>query len=65
MWYTTATGGTGSSIPPVLSTSIVGVTTYYVSQRFNTTLCEGPRAAITYTVKPIPVLTNTRYFLST
>ena len=58
-WYTSATGGTGSPTAPLLSTSTVGVTTYYVSQYFNSTSCEGPRAAITYTVKPVPVLTNT------
>ena len=59
VWYASATGGTGSLTAPLLSTSTVGVTTYYVSQYFNSTSCEGPRAAITYTVKPVPVLINT------
>jgi len=59
LWYTSASGGTGSTIPPPINTSTVGSTTYYVSQYKTGVYCEGPRASITYTVKPIPVLTNT------
>lgn len=59
LWYTSATGGVGSSTPPAINSANVGSTTYYVSQYKTGFLCEGPRAAITYTVKPIPVLTNT------
>ena len=33
VWYTTATGGTGSTIAPTPSTAELGETTYYVSQR--------------------------------
>lgn len=44
LWYTTATGGTGSSIAPTPSTASAGTTPYWVSQ---TTSCgEGPRAQI-------------------
>lgn len=52
LWYTTATGGTGSTTAPVPSTSTVGTTTYYVSQ---VTGCgEGPRASITVNVSAGP-----------
>ncbi len=43
LWYTVATGGTGSSTAPTPSTSTVGTTSYWVSQ---TTTCEGPRGQI-------------------
>ena len=59
LWYTSATGGVGSITPPTINTNTVGSTTYYVSQFKTGFLCEGPRAAITYTVKPVPVLVNT------
>ena len=52
LWYTTATGGIGSTTAPTPSTSIAGSTTYYVSQ---TNSCgEGPRAAINVVVTAIP-----------
>jgi large repetitive protein len=52
LWYTTATGGTGSTTAPTPSTTTVGNTIYYVSQ---TLFCgEGPRAAITVTINAIP-----------
>ena len=51
LWYTAATGGTGSSTAPTPSTATVGSITYYVSQ---TTGCESPRAAITVTVNATP-----------
>ncbi|HMU10911.1 MAG TPA: alpha-amylase family glycosyl hydrolase [Ferruginibacter sp.] len=47
LWYTTATGGTGSATAPTPSTAVVGSTTYYVSQ---TVGCEGPRFAIVVNV---------------
>jgi gliding motility-associated-like protein len=50
LWYTAATGGTGSSTAPVPSTTASGSTTYYVSQTTGT--CEGPRAAIIVNVAP-------------
>lgn len=43
-WYTSASGGTASSLVPVPITTATGTTTYYVSQTLNG--CEGPRAAI-------------------
>ena len=53
LYYTTATGGVGSSIAPTPSTATPGVTTYYVTQ--NTNGCETiPRKAIVVTVKPTP-----------
>jgi hypothetical protein len=51
-WYTTATGGTGSTIAPTPVTTTAGNTAYYVSQSNN---CgEGPRAVINVTVTPTP-----------
>ncbi|HAO45924.1 MAG TPA: alpha-amylase family glycosyl hydrolase [Ferruginibacter sp.] len=47
LWYTTATGGTGSATAPTPSTAVVGSTTYYVSQTIG---CEGPRFAIVVNV---------------
>lgn len=44
LWYTSSTGGTGSTTAPTLSTANIGTTTYYVSQSSNG--CEGPRASI-------------------
>jgi hypothetical protein len=52
LWYTTATGGTGSTTAPTPSTSVAGSTTYYVSQSSGT--CEGPRASIIVTINPLP-----------
>jgi len=52
LWYTTATGGTGSSTAPAPSTAATGSTNYYVSQTVNN--CEGPRALITVTVESLP-----------
>ena len=52
LWYTTATGGTGSATAPTPSTATAGSTTYYVSQ---TQSCgESQRAAITIVVTPTP-----------
>ena len=52
LWYTVASGGTGSSTAPTPSTSTPGTTVYYVSQ--TTSSCESPRAAITVTVNATP-----------
>ncbi|GAA4457412.1 LamG-like jellyroll fold domain-containing protein [Rurimicrobium arvi] len=53
LWYTAATGGTGSSATPTPSTATAGTTTYYVSEK--TPLgCEGPRASIVVTVNALP-----------
>jgi Ig-like domain CHU_C associated/Secretion system C-terminal sorting domain len=55
LWYTVATGGTGSATAPTPSTAAAGTTTYYVSQ--TTGVCEGPRTAITVTVTSAPSIT--------
>lgn len=52
LWYTTLTGGTGSSIAPTPSTTSLGTTSYYVSQTIG---CEGPRSKIDVTVNALPV----------
>lgn len=52
LWYTVATGGTGSSTAPTPVTTAPGATTYYVSQTTNG--CEGPRAAIVVNVAALP-----------
>ncbi len=48
LWYTTATGGTGSTTAPVVNTAVPGTYTFWASQTVNG--CEGPRASITITV---------------
>lgn len=56
LWYTTATGGTGSPTAPTPSTTTVGSTTYYVSQTIG---CESPRTAIVVNVTvstPSPIV---------
>ncbi len=52
-WYSTATEGTASTTPPIVSLMNEGTVTNYVSQ---TTAkgCEGPRAMITVKIKPLP-----------
>lgn len=58
LWYTSATGGTGSTVAPTVSTSTVGTTTYYVSQ-VNSAGCESARIPIVVTIIPPPVVTLT------
>ena len=53
LWYTTATGGTGTAVAPTPNATIVGSTTFYVSQ---TGLCESARAAIVVNVNTTPGL---------
>jgi hypothetical protein len=53
LWYTVATGGTGSTTAPTPSTATAGSITYYVSQSNNG--CESPRASITVNVNPSPL----------
>ena len=52
LWYTAATGGTGSTTAPTPSTTATGTTNYYVSQTANS--CEGPRAMIAVTINATP-----------
>ena len=58
LWYTSATGGTGSSVAPTPSTAAAGVFYYYVSQKvlFG---CESFRRKITVTIVPTPVTSFT------
>jgi gliding motility-associated-like protein len=53
LWYTTATGGTASTIAPTPSTLVQGKTDYYVSQKILFG-CESFRKKITVTVLPTP-----------
>jgi gliding motility-associated-like protein len=54
-WYSTPTGGTGSTTAPTPSTTIAMPISYYVSQR--TSLgCESPRSRIDAIVSPIPTI---------
>ncbi|MGM8361323.1 T9SS type B sorting domain-containing protein [Flavobacterium sp. ARAG 55.4] len=48
LWYTSASGGTGSSTAPTPSTATAGTTTYYVTQTIATV--ESSRKAITVNV---------------
>ncbi len=52
LWYSTATGGSSSSIIPTPSTTTSGNAGYYVSQTENG--CESPRALIEVTINPLP-----------
>ena len=54
LWYSTATGGTGSATAPTPLTTSIGTTTYYVSQVNSTATCESGRAAIVVNVGTIP-----------
>ncbi|MGN6645755.1 MAG: cellulase family glycosylhydrolase [Cytophaga sp.] len=50
-WYTSSTGGVADNTAPIPSTSVVGVTTYYVSQATSSpNTCEGPRSALKVTI---------------
>lgn len=63
LWYTTATGGVGSTIAPTPSAITPGVTTYYVSQK-NSSNCESTRTPITVTINAtpsLPTVTNISY----
>jgi hypothetical protein len=54
IWYTSATASTGSSTPPVVSTTSWGNSNYYVSQINGN--CESPRSVITVRVTRKPIL---------
>lgn len=58
LWYTTATGGTGSSTVPIPFTTIIGPTNYYVSQTNNVTGCESLRSVILVNVNPVPAIAS-------
>jgi gliding motility-associated-like protein len=46
LWYTTATGGTGTNTAPIPNTATVGSTAFYVSQSATAGSCESPRGQI-------------------
>jgi hypothetical protein len=55
-WYgTSATAGTASALGSKPSTTTVGSFSYYVSQKNNSTGCEGARAKIGVTINPLPI----------
>jgi len=51
LWYTTPTGGIGSTTDPTPVTTTAGTITYYVTQ---SNACESPRASIDVVVNPLP-----------
>ncbi len=57
-WYTSSTGGTGSSSPPAISTATAGTTTYWVTQTING--CESNRQPIVAIIhaKPAPPIVS-------
>lgn len=52
LWYSAATGGTGSATAPTPSTATVGSKSYFVSQ--STSGCESPRAEIVVNITAMP-----------
>ncbi|SEG12916.1 gliding motility-associated C-terminal domain-containing protein [Halpernia humi] len=52
LWYTSATGGTGSRTAPTPNTSVAGTFSFWVSQVVNG--CESPRAEIKVEISPEP-----------
>ena len=55
LWYTNATGGTGSTVAPTPSTVRDGTTIYYVTQRLPG-FCESQRVPLTVIVYPKPLV---------
>jgi gliding motility-associated-like protein len=53
LWYTNATGGTGTATSPIPNTATVGTTAYYVSQSNAGSSCESPRAQINVNITPL------------
>lgn len=54
-WYTDPTGGVANTTAPIPSTSVPGITTYYVSQATaSPNTCEGPRTPIKVTIVALP-----------
>jgi len=52
LWYTTPTGGTGSTTAPSPSAALIDTLDYYVSQTINN--CESPRNHITVFIFAVP-----------
>ena len=67
LWYgINPTGGKGTNIPIKPSTDNIGTINYYLSQVITATGCEGARAKISVTIKPLPsapIVTNATYCL--
>lgn len=57
LWYTTATGGTGSTTAPTPSTATAGSISYWVSST-NTNGCESERVEIVVTVNAVTPATH-------
>ena len=56
VWYgVNESGGTPSFLAPIPSTTNTGTQNYFVSQKINSTGCEGPRSKIIITIKSNPV----------
>jgi streptogramin lyase len=55
LWYTTATGGIGSTVAPTPDTSIVGTTSYWVSE---TTPGCGESSRVQVVVNVVPITNN-------
>jgi len=62
LWYSTATGGTGSSATPVVNTNTPGADTFYATQTVSG--CESPRQLVAITVLDsiIPSFTYTIHY---
>ncbi|MFP9100872.1 T9SS type B sorting domain-containing protein [Flavobacterium sp. RHBU_24] len=52
LWYTSLTGGSGSTTAPVPDSTALGTITYYVSQTVNG--CESSRVPLSVTILPAP-----------
>jgi len=52
LWYSTPTGGVGTTTPPVVNTSIPGTYTFYFSQLVGS--CESERDSVKVVVNPVP-----------
>lgn len=56
LWYTSATGGTGSVNAPIPQSNTTGSTTFYASQTLG--VCEGPRTVVDVIILSTPNLGN-------
>ncbi|MGL2964914.1 choice-of-anchor J domain-containing protein [Flavobacterium sp. RSB2_4_14] len=57
LWYTSATGGTGTTIAPTPNTSVAGSTQVYYVSSVDGVGCEGSRAQIVVQVNDLPTAT--------
>lgn len=60
-WFTTSSGGTGTTTAPIPATTGTGTTNYYVSQSNNVTHCESSRAMITVNVYAVPAISGSSF----